>query len=1118
MSDIPDQAAKPRHRIKAISRETVQAVRGSGPVPSPWAAVRPPPGVVPEGVALACDESAVVASYQWASTVYGGLWQEGLTFMGYPYLAELTQRPEYRRISEIIAKEMTRRWIEVTAGGDETKSDKVEALTTALRTFNVQDVFRRAAELDGFFGRGHIYIDTGYSEDPRELDTPLVRDPRKIPKGDGTTAKGQLRGFRTVEPMWVYPNDYDTNNPLLSSYYRPRNWFVMGNLVDSSRLLTVVSREVPDLLKPTYSFGGLSMSQMAKPYVDNWIRTRDSVGDLVHTFSVAVLKTDMSAILQGGGAESIIGRAELFNATRDNRGLQMIDFDREEFANVATPLSSLDKLQAQAQEQMASVAGIPLVVLLGVTPSGLNASSDGEIKTFYAWINSQQEDIFREPLTVVLELLQLHLFGAIDPEISFSFVPLWQPSEAELATIRKTEADTDMVYVDGGVIHTQEVRERISRQQGGPYQGIPVADVPEQPEDGGEGNLPDDGGEEADPLAADAWSEADHPRDASGKFGEGGGGTHDDLASVEREWDAAGIDHFMHESRGGVVTVSKIVVPKEARGTGAGSQAMRSLVEYADKHGKTLALTPDSAFGGSKSRLVEFYKRFGFVENKGRNKDYAVSETMIRPARSMAADAEGWITVHPNGKEHKGTPVKVEEGAGGTVTVKGGAGGKLNGRTFTAKTKGKTRGGGGSAEEPKGETDQTAGGQGGGGSAPEPEPDPVDPREAYENATDPEEKKRHAAEVAKTASAEARAASESAKTFVEWNTAITKHREAANWAKKAGDDELAGEHITAYYDAWNQRAKAEKREKAEKRKAQGAALGASEAGKAVKEMEARFSATPAADISKHFEDAYGISFWNVDSSAKAEYEKVYADLQRDYRTLTPEARAAVEDKIRELRKRIGIDPAARVRGAKSYDANDNSAGAKAARKTAGQVAGALDYLTAQGYDLKAAMAGADIQYVPASTGKALGLSWQLGGRGYFAVSASKSGLAALADQAAHHQARAAAGKGRWTVGGEDPATSIRATAIHELAHALGMQAHINSPARLRYTLDTVPEIPRDLKGRREWIAKNISEYAATNMYETDAELAALVTSEDYVRGTLPKALEDHVDALFKRKA
>lgn len=80
--------------------------------------------------------------------------------------------------------------------------------------------------------------------------------------------------------------------------------------------------------------------------------------------------------------------------------------------------------------------------------------------------------------------------------------------------------------------------------------------------------------------------------------------------------------------RGQRVTISRIVSPAQNEGTG--SEVMRRLTHWADASGKTLALTPSADFGGNVKRLREFYKRFGFIENKGRNKDYETSESMYR--------------------------------------------------------------------------------------------------------------------------------------------------------------------------------------------------------------------------------------------------------------------------------------------------------------------------------------------------------------------------------------------------------------------------------------------------------------------------------------------------------
>ncbi len=79
-----------------------------------------------------------------------------------------------------------------------------------------------------------------------------------------------------------------------------------------------------------------------------------------------------------------------------------------------------------------------------------------------------------------------------------------------------------------------------------------------------------------------------------------------------------------------IITLSKIVVPEELRGQGMGSKAMKKIIQHADQNNKTIALTPSADFGGNKNRLIKFYKQFGFVMNKGRNKNYETQELMIR--------------------------------------------------------------------------------------------------------------------------------------------------------------------------------------------------------------------------------------------------------------------------------------------------------------------------------------------------------------------------------------------------------------------------------------------------------------------------------------------------------
>jgi len=424
-------------------------------------------------LAMDNDIEAVQGS-AFAGVPVHGMWAEGIGFMGYPYLAMLSQRSEYRQPVEVLAEEMTRKWIDIKGEGDN-KADAAQALNDAQERFQLRDRFRNALELDGIYGLSFIYIDllmpgkkTPVFDDPDELAKPLTLTKDKI-------GPDMLRGFKVIDPTWMAPNIYDSNNPLSDTFYKPQVWWVMGRQVHASRLITIISRPVPDLLKPAYNFGGISLLQMMKPYVDNWLSTRQAVNDLINAFTVWVLSTNMEAVLQddlsGTGGAGFEDRISLFADTMNNRGVMAIDKDMEELGNISAPLGSLDKLQAQAQEHMAAPARIPLVKLFGITPSGLNASSDGEIRTFYDSVRGMQQRVIGDGVSLALKVIQLSETGKIDEEITHQFVELWELDRAGTAAAEKMEADRDAVLIEAAVISPEESRNRIAAEDG-PYSGL----------------------------------------------------------------------------------------------------------------------------------------------------------------------------------------------------------------------------------------------------------------------------------------------------------------------------------------------------------------------------------------------------------------------------------------------------------------------------------------------------------------------------------------------------------------------------------------------------------------------------------------------------------------------
>jgi phage-related protein (TIGR01555 family) len=543
------------------------------------------------------SDSALVANNAWAQQQWltggllGAVESEGLMFLGYPLLSELAQRPEFRVISETIATEMTRkgwRWkgtgeddekkrdkgdeaaaariaekrkpngpaSRATKLGDDDKSAKIRELRDMEKHLQLVDRFCDAALYDGLMGRSHLFLDDG-KDDDEELKQPLVppglsreqlRDALKAKVG-----RDWLKRVAHIEPMWVYPMTYNASNPLALDWYNPQVWYVMGRQIHRSRIPTFIGRPVPDLLKPAYSFGGLSLTQMAKPYVDIWVRTRESVADLVQSYATMVLLTDLSTLLApGGGAADLIARIAGFTIMRDNQGMFVANKESEDVKSVAHPIAGLHELKSSAHEDIMSVARIPAVKFTGMQPQGLNATSDGELRAFDETIGSYQGKLYAPKLDYVGWVMNLSLWGEIDDDITHEFVPLEAMSEKEEAELEKMRAETASIRIGDGVIDQVEERQAIADDPKSRYPDIDVDDVPDLQEEedaglepggkrasggggggggeGGEGG--EGGGENVTPFgrdaprdgAADEFREAEHPRDDGGKFTAGSGG------------------------------------------------------------------------------------------------------------------------------------------------------------------------------------------------------------------------------------------------------------------------------------------------------------------------------------------------------------------------------------------------------------------------------------------------------------------------------------------------------------------------------------------------------------------------------------------------------------------
>jgi GNAT superfamily N-acetyltransferase len=84
---------------------------------------------------------------------------------------------------------------------------------------------------------------------------------------------------------------------------------------------------------------------------------------------------------------------------------------------------------------------------------------------------------------------------------------------------------------------------------------------------------------------------------------------------------------FKHD---GWIELSILRISPPFKNKGYGTRIMQDIIDYADDNNIIVTLTPSSDFGSNKNRLTQFYRRFGFVLNRGANKFFQSRDALIR--------------------------------------------------------------------------------------------------------------------------------------------------------------------------------------------------------------------------------------------------------------------------------------------------------------------------------------------------------------------------------------------------------------------------------------------------------------------------------------------------------
>ena len=378
-------------------------------------------------------------------------------FLGWGELSLLQQNCIVNIICSVMAQSMTEKWIEFSSK-DEAKADKIIELEKSITEFKVKDLMIQAVYNTMLLGTA--YITPKIKGDEDKLKDELLLTSLHM-------RQGELEDIFCIEPTWVVPVDFNMVNPRARNFYKPQAYSSFGEVIHHSRMKKTVMIQPVNLISPMYLFGGVPPVQQILPYILDFINSKKEIVKIISRFNLSILQTNMNA-LKGSDAYgkntthagNVKGRAATMAALRNNFGVFMIDVG-ETFTQMQINTSGLKDLLQQQAELLSLFTQIPVSKLFGEAPQGMNATGVYDAKNFNSMISARQESQLRPILEWIFKLLQLNLWGEIDDDIEFKFVPLGGLDELEQSQLKDGKVNRAVAVANAGIIDPASVGETL---------------------------------------------------------------------------------------------------------------------------------------------------------------------------------------------------------------------------------------------------------------------------------------------------------------------------------------------------------------------------------------------------------------------------------------------------------------------------------------------------------------------------------------------------------------------------------------------------------------------------------------------------------------------------------
>ena len=289
---------------------------------------------------------------------------------------------------------------------------------------------------------------------------------------------GSFRGFAVIDPHWLtYQWDRQSRTDPSYPFFLTPTWIKVGDKrVHRSWAIRVINSELPDIFKPVYLYGGLSLTQMI--YERVW--AADKLAN-----EAPLLAMTKRLLIADGNLEQLQS-----DPARTNKFFNAINFFRDNFSifvkkpssNVTqldTNLSELTPLTMSQYQLVAAIAQIPVTKLLKNVPSGLQATGEYEWNDYAQSLKAIQQNDYTPLCKMFYDLyLASNYPNEKDLKLDIEWNPIDVPKESEIAQMSSQTAQYVAHLINTGVIDIAEARSILRKSNLPAFKTLPTA-IPE---------------------------------------------------------------------------------------------------------------------------------------------------------------------------------------------------------------------------------------------------------------------------------------------------------------------------------------------------------------------------------------------------------------------------------------------------------------------------------------------------------------------------------------------------------------------------------------------------------------------------------------------------------------